>query len=896
MGPPAKHKQRCHEEAPLNLVSVWPNRAGMYRRLLFLLLAPTLAIVLLVGLAARSERADVAEADAIVHLTELAGRAAELDTALGAETIAAANVADDGFTTAVFQATDTKLAALRNHAHDSGTSTGHIDSALALIDETLRYRSDVAAGVISPLQIADRYATARTALRDAVAAEALLASPERRTSDVTALLGLVNARSAHIDERLGVALAIRYETWAPGQLGAVVGAIERQQVHLDEVDSFVPELVPPPSSELALVRETLLQGADLPEISLTAWNDLSLEWSTALTAAVERHANQVAVDARIASDEASLSYRLTLAAAGITAALTVGSALYLSLRLARRIQKVSEAARRLAANPGREVELNDERSDDLGELARAFDRMASQVRHASERQRHEAAALEAIVHQRPLPEILRTCSDLASPRGTFESVDGRVKFLDQLGHAYPLNHVVVGRDPELSLAADLVRMAQRHNRDQTDLEQRANYDSLTGLPNRARAIRMLEDACSKPGDDRPGILFMDLDGFKAVNDEHGHDQGDTLLRSVAEQLVAHVPAPGLVGRLGGDEFIVVLPAVTDAKELETLARRLRGAVAAVAAPRGTAIDVSVGAAVQRPDQDHHQLLSEADAAMYAAKGSPSHIVVSSRALRLQQRAMQDRERHLMRTLIDGELEAHFQPVWATRRTNVVALEALARPVDGFGPGGPEAFFADAERLGLARDFDLRMLRHVLGTVAQWRSDGVETVPVAVNLSAQSLSRTTLVSDIEQVLAMTGTQPHDLILEVTEDAIIPDLEATGARLGRLRELGVGIAIDDFGTGYSSLAYLARLPFDILKIDRQLVADIDTNLTNRSIVETVIRLADVLGVSVIAEGVEREAEREQLEQIGCTMVQGFLLARPEPAETAAARLHSHQMVSS
>jgi len=638
-----------------------------------------------------------------------------------------------------------------------------------------------------------------------------------------------------------------------------------------------------------------LTSSDLPDVTMAEWTRLSAEWSTALTAAVESHAERVSVDARAASDSAGRGLVLTLIAAALVAVLAVGSALYLSLRLARRIERISEAARRLAANPSRSIELNDHSTDDLGELARAFDTMSSQVRHASERQRYEAAALEAIVHQRPLSEILLTCSELITPRGSFELAGDNAVFLDAERNARALDHPVIGRDPELRLAADLVLMAQRRNRDQADLEQRANYDSLTGLPNRAHAIRVLERACHGSDKQRPGILFMDLDGFKSINDEHGHDRGDNLLRSVADQLSANVPSPGVVGRLGGDEFIVVYPTVESAAELDQRARQLRGAIAAVTVPRGTTIDVSVGAALQRPGQDHHQLLSEADAAMYAAKGSPTRIVISSEALRLQQRATQDRERHLMHTLIDGELDAHFQPVWGTRRTNIVALEALARPVDGFGPGGPERFFADAERLGLAHAFDQRMLRHSLSHVARWRAQGIVTVPVAVNLSAQSLSRATLVDDIEGLLAMTSTEPHDLILEVTEDAIIPDLEATAARLGRLRELGVGIAIDDFGTGYSSLAYLARLPFDILKIDRQLVSNIDSDHTNRSIVETVIRLAEVLGVSVIAEGVEREAERHELEQIGCTMVQGFLLARAEPAETAAARLHSNQLVS-
>jgi diguanylate cyclase (GGDEF)-like protein len=860
----------------------------MYRRLLFLLLAPTLAIMLLVGLAARSERAEVADANAVAELAELAAQAAAVDTALGAETIAAADVAEGAFSSVAFEHTNARLADLRDHIASSDTSSGHIEAAVAFIEETLRHRSDVAAGVVSPLQIADRYATARAALRNAIAVEALVTSPERRTSDVTALLALVNARSAHIDERLGVALAIRYQTWAPGQHGAVVGALERQQVYLEEVRAIAPSLVPVANDSLTEVRQLLLTSSDLPHVEMAEWTRLNIGWSAALTTAVETHAERVSVEARAASDSAGRGFMLTLIAAALVALLAVGSALYLSLRLARRIEHISDAAHRLAANPSRTIELNDRRTDDLGQLARAFEAMSAQVRHASERQRFEAAALQAIVHQRPLSEILVTCSELIAPRGSFELAGDSAVFVDAERHAHPLDHPVVGRDPELRLAADLVLMAQRRNRDQADLERRANYDSLTGLPNRAHAIRVLERACKTPTKLRPGILFLDLDGFKSVNDEYGHDHGDSLLRSVAEQLIAHVPAPGVVGRLGGDEFIVVFPAIASAADLDQRARQLRAAIAAVSVPRGSTIDVSVGAALLRDGQDHHQLLSEADAAMYAAKGSPARIMISSEELRLQQRATKDRERHLMHTLIDGVIEAHFQPIWGTRRTNIVAFEALARPVDGFGLGGPERFFADADRLGLAHAFDQRMLRRVLDQVAQWKAQGIATVPVAVNLSAQSLSRATLVDDIEQLLAITGTESHDLILEVTEDAIIPDLEATAARLGRLRQLGVGIAIDDFGTGYSSLAYLARLPFDILKIDRQLVSSIDTDHTNRSIVETVIRLADVLDVTVIAEGVEREAERAELERISCTMIQGFLLARPEPAERAAKRL--------
>lgn len=860
----------------------------MYRRLLILLLVPTLAIVLLVGLVARSERASLDEADAVVHLAELASRAAALDTALGAETIA---VADPSNTTDLqrhFDETQSMLEALGEHARTSSTSEGHIRDAIGVIAETLLYRSDATAGVISPLQLADRYATARLALRDAVAIEALRASPERRTADVSALLALVNARSGHIDERLAVALAVRYETWAPGQHSVVIGAIERQQIHLADIRPLAPELDLAPPPELVAIREVLLKGAELPEISIEDWAGFSATWSQTLTTAVDVQATRVSADARRASQLANQSLWLTMIAAAAAAVITIGTGSYYSLRLVRRIGGISDAAGELATNPSRPIRFKDGRDDELGELARSFDLMAERVRHASRQQRLEATALEAIVQKRPLQQILRTCNALVTERGAFEANGDEITFVDLGGRRTVADSTAFSSEPDVRLAADLVRMAQRRTLDHADLERRANFDSLTGLPNRALAIRTLEQICRKAGTARPGILFLDLDGFKKVNDEHGHDRGDMVLRAVASTLAATVADRGLVGRLGGDEFIVVVPDAGDATKLHELATSLRHTITQVSTPLGLTLDLSVGAALHRHGQDHDQLLTEADAAMYEAKGSSARVIASTPDLRARHRAQQQRERHLVRTLIDGEFNASFQPIWDNTGTRVLALEALARPVDGFGPEGPESFFADAERLGLARDFDRRMLRRVLERISEWRRAGLPVVPVAVNLSAQTLAGHTLVNEIEQLLAATNSRPGDLILEVTEDAIIPDLEATAERLEQLRALGIRIAIDDFGTGYSSLAYLARLPFDILKIDRQLVCDIDTNHTNRSIVETIVRLADVLGVIVVAEGIEREEERSELAAIGCSMLQGFLLSRPETARATSTRL--------
>lgn len=416
-------------------------------------------------------------------------------------------------------------------------------------------------------------------------------------------------------------------------------------------------------------------------------------------------------------------------------------------------------------------------------------------------------------------------------------------------------------------------------------EHQASHDALTELPNRRHFVQRLEQALLGPTVEATAVLFMDLDGFKEVNDTLGHQIGDELLRLVGSRLLHAVGTSGVVARLGGDEFAVLLPRVAEAADALSVAQLLVGALAKPMKLEGFLLDVggSVGVALS-PEHGTTAsvLMRRADIAMYAAKTrgtraelyDPDEDTHSARRLNL----IAD-----LRTALEcGELDVVFQPKVDLVTGDVLGAEALARwqhPV--FGAVSPDEFIPLAERSGLIRTLTLVVLHKALHACATWpQLENKAPLSVAVNLSMRNLLDLVLPDEVAILLERHGVAAQQLTLEVTESYLMSDVRRSMAVLGRLHALGVRLSIDDFGTGYSSLSQLSRLPVKEVKIDKGFVLGMESDPANAAIVRTTIRLGHELGLQVVAEGCEDLATFEKLQADGADVVQGWYVARPLP----------------
>ena len=427
-------------------------------------------------------------------------------------------------------------------------------------------------------------------------------------------------------------------------------------------------------------------------------------------------------------------------------------------------------------------------------------------------------------------------------------------------------------------------------RSEAELAHRALHDPLTGLANRS----LLEDALGAvlrtgPAPGSVAVLFLDLDRFKLVNDSLGHTAGDELLGEVARRLTRVVPEQATVARLGGDEFVVLLAEVEGLAQTLDVAEAVHRVLDAPLAVAGTEVTTttSIGIAVLA---DHHDavdgLLRDADAAMYLAKARGRHRTeVCDDALRDAAGRRLEMERHLRRSLDVGRFEVHYQPevaIGSDGRDRVVGVEALARwdhPERGLLEAGD--FIELAEETGLIVELGRWVLGEACRQAGRWLDDrpGAE-LTVRVNLSPRQLAQPELVDGVVEALARSGLPPAALCLEITETALMDD-PVHGARvLTELHDLGVRLAVDDFGTGYSSLAQLKRFPVDVLKIDRSFVVGLGVEAEETAIVEAIISMARALGLEVVAEGVERPEQLDELRRLGCHRAQGWLWARAEP----------------
>lgn len=417
------------------------------------------------------------------------------------------------------------------------------------------------------------------------------------------------------------------------------------------------------------------------------------------------------------------------------------------------------------------------------------------------------------------------------------------------------------------------------------LEFEAHHDELTGLVNRRTLLASLGEELVGGAAGACGLLLIDVDRFKTVNDALGHPCGDALLTAVAQRLRSAVRSDDVVCRLGGDEFAVLLRGGVAPEEATAAGDRLL-AVMGEPARIGDAelhTSVSIGISLSRPDTTIDSILREADAALYRAKTQGRNRWVrfdDEMRASLEARSRLEGE---LRIAIDTEsLMLHYQPMISLVDGRVAGVEALVRwPHRVMGLLGADAFVELAEEVGLIEELGRWVLFEACRALARW--DDHPHLTMAVNVSAIQLARTRLVDDIAAAVGATGIDPARLVLEVTETAVMRDLDRSMRTLAELSELGVGLAIDDFGTGLSSLAHLKWLPVDTVKIDRSFVDDLDADADSRAIASTILRLADSLALDVIAEGVTTEAQRDLLLAMGCRWAQGHLWSRAlsEPA---------------
>ena len=446
----------------------------------------------------------------------------------------------------------------------------------------------------------------------------------------------------------------------------------------------------------------------------------------------------------------------------------------------------------------------------------------------------------------------------------------------------------------IAAVARMFRALRAHARSEQRLAHEATHDSLTGLPNRAFVYDYIASALTRAreSDTHVALLFCDLDRFKLVNDSLGHGVGDELLLAVAARLRSHIRPSDLVSRIGGDEFVVVVSELRNAREALEVADRTRRLFTQpfTVCDSEIASSVSIGVAVADGTDasvDGEAMVRDADTAMYQAKDAGRDgfaVFDGSMRDRASQRLALERDLH--HAIDRGELKLHYQPIIDLTTGRLTGFEALLRwnhPMWGQIP--PLSFVPVAEDTGLIVAIGAWVLHEALQQLATWRRDlpHGSKLSMAVNVSARQLRDAQIVERVERALRDSGVAPDSVTLELTESTLMENPVSAAELLNRLKALGVDIAIDDFGTGYSSLAYLRRFPVDYVKIDRAFVDDLDREDTaEETLIAAIVAMAGALSVATIAEGVETETQHERLRALGCDEAQGYLFSRPAAAD--------------
>ncbi len=458
------------------------------------------------------------------------------------------------------------------------------------------------------------------------------------------------------------------------------------------------------------------------------------------------------------------------------------------------------------------------------------------------------------------------------------------------------------RPAQVEAAAELGRALAEHMvasmRDQ--LAHVALHDSLTGLPNRALLMESLHQILRRRpriGAEYAGLLFLDLDNFKLINDSLGHRAGDVVLQQAARRIAHTLRQGDIVGRLGGDEFVVVLQGVNQPNEPGAAAERIQQSFHSPFEVDGSEVVVTISIGIAWAELEHSRsptdVLREADTAMYEAKRRGRGRSVEFRAeLDASRRRRGELEHHLQGALDRGELLLEYQPLF-TAGGRVAGLEALLRwHGPQLGRVGPAEFIPIAEELGLTEEIGRWVVDAAFARLAELRHGGATGLSMAVNLSARQLEDVSLPDRVDDLLGRLGIPPGRAGVEITEGVLLSAGAPAVQTLERLRAVGLQVAIDDFGTGFSSLAYLRRLPADVLKIDPTFIAELGHERADADIVGAVIDLARRLEIRTVAEGVETEEQLRILRELACDLLQGYLLARPLPSEGLGEALARHR----
>ena len=470
----------------------------------------------------------------------------------------------------------------------------------------------------------------------------------------------------------------------------------------------------------------------------------------------------------------------------------------------------------------------------------------------------------------------------AASRDTIEFVDGRVFERDSLPQR--IDGRVVGRVWSF-------RDTSEHRRLQDELSHQAFHDPLTGLANQALFRGRVSVASARLGrrGGRLAVLFIDLDDFKTVNDSLGHSAGDSLLITVSERISRCIRPGDTAARLGGDEFAVLIDEIVDPGDAEAVGERIIEALSEPVSLSSTRVSAaaSIGIAYGTTSIGVDDILRNADLAMYTAKaGGKNCIRIFADEMHEAAVERLDLETHLRGAAEREELLVHYQPIVDLSTGRIHAMEALVRwSHPSRGLLGPMSFIPFAEEGGLIEEIGNHVLVTACEEAVRWqRSVGPDLAPaISVNISPRQLGDASLPDRVELLLHRSGLHPAQLILEITESALMTDPVAAAESLERLSRLGVRLAIDDFGTGYSSLAYLQRFPINVLKIDGAFVGD-DLAQPGWSLAEAIVQIAHALGMVAVAEGVETQAQADALAEFGCNLAQGYHYSRPVDASAA------------
>ncbi len=451
---------------------------------------------------------------------------------------------------------------------------------------------------------------------------------------------------------------------------------------------------------------------------------------------------------------------------------------------------------------------------------------------------------------------------------------------------------------ETALLVDFAQMASdeislRNLLSERDVrEQRLRHDSmhdpLTGLPNRTLFLKRLTDATQRARRGEDGlfaVLFLDIDGFKDVNDSKGHHVGDEMLVMIARRLEECVRGGDIVARLGGDEFAILLERITDVRDAAVVAGRVQESLLAPLSIGGCeyVASASIGVSLSaNANEQPEYLLRCADTAMYRAKnGGRGRYEMFDRAMHAEALTRLQIETDLRHAFERNEFFLQFQPIMGVQTGRIVGAEALVRwRHHDRGVVSPATFVPVAEDTGMVVRLGRWVLREACRQARIWREQSTtdSAFRVSVNLSVREFSQPDLVQAVTDILEETSVGPEALNLEITESAIIGQKHPAIETVRRLRQLGVGIHLDDFGTGYSALSYLHRLPLDAVKIDRSFTSAIDIEERPRKVVAAIVSLAHAIGLEVVAEGVTTDEQLTILRSMGCDRAQGFVLARP------------------